>query len=70
MKPTKLTIIIDWDLPTLKKCYAHNFGDSDWRKVKKSDIAMWAASLAQADIESDLDAAMSVFHKKQILSDD
>jgi hypothetical protein len=54
---TKLTVTIDLELHELKKAYARFHGEKDWRKVRKADIAVWLGSLAEADIEGDLDDA-------------
>ncbi len=52
MKQVKLVVRINnYSLSDLKGKYARFFG-VDSKKVKKSDIAVWIAGLAKADIDS------------------
>lgn len=55
----KLTVEINLELHELKKAFARFHGVKDWRKVRKSDISGWIGTLAEADIESDLDEALA-----------
>ena len=61
---TKLTITIGYSLYELKKAYAFSIGEKNWRKVKKSDLVIWAGGLAESDIDSDIDKALEEFENK------